>query len=340
LVFDQQLIDSRIPFCFRSGALMPSTLPQNKHRGHRARQLALALALAALLGPSTLHAQDVGSGSVSFSFTQFRGPAYQWNTNPSSNFPIQGLVNGASPSTFDRVVTCSRPDTDPNCRLTLYSEALTGNSVSMRYDRTFTGAGTIFENLVSFTPNAFNNVPLGQDFVLGSLLYQNGAWFGAGDPGGGTIPTFLDFVITTTATSGGTPFNQMFYGTIELVTNNPSPEDCSTLAGQQAQADYLYISSASSIILGGPATNSLRVYDNFCGPTTNVGTTDLVAQFNSLEVKGFENASGGGFVNPSITQELTPPSGTSVVPEPSTYALFATGLVGLFAVRRRRRSAN
>jgi hypothetical protein len=72
----------------------------------------------------------------------------------------------------------------------------------------------------------------------------------------------------------------------------------------------------------------------------NVGTADLVAQFNSLEIKGFENASGGGFLNPSITAELTPPSGTSVVPEPSTYALFATGLVGLFAVRRRRRSAN
>ena len=297
--------------------------------------------LAALLGPSTLHAQDVGSGSVSFSFTRFRGPAYQWFTN--NNFSIQGLVNNEVPLYFEQAVTCNRPDTNPNCRLTLFSQALTGSSVSFRYDVPNTPPGSFRENVVSFTPNAFNNVPLGQDFVLGSLLYQNGAWFGGGDPGAGITPTFLDFVITTTApaTSGGAPFNQMFYGTIELVTNNPLPYDCSTLAGQQAEADYLYISSTNGIILGGPATNSLRVYDYSCGPTaTNVGTADLVAQFNSLEIKGFENARGGGFVNPSIKQELTPPSGTSVVPEPSTYALFATGLVGLFAVRRRRHSAN
>jgi hypothetical protein len=317
---------------------MPSTCPQNKHVGHRARKLALALALAALLGPSTLHAQDVGSGFVSFSFTRFRGPVYQWNIQ-NNNFPLQGLVNNAVPSTFEQVVNC--PVANPDCRLTVYSEALTGSSVSLRYDAPFTPPGSARENVVSFTPNAFNNVPLGQDFVLGTLQYQNGAWFGGGDPGFGNIPTFLDFVITTTATSGGAPFNQMFYGTIEIVTNNPQPEDCSTLAGQQAQADYLYISSTNGIILGGPATNSLRVFDYLCGPTDmNVGTADLVAQFNSLEIKGFENASGGGFLNPSITAELTPPSGTSVVPEPSTYALFATGLVGLFAVRRRRRSAN
>ena len=321
---------------------MSSSFLPPKRRSLRGRPLVLAVVLAALLGPSTLHAQDVGSGFVSFSFTRFRGPAYQWNTDPNSNFPIQGLVNGASPSTFDQVVTCSRPDTDPDCRLTLYSEALTGNSVSLRYDRTFTPAGSIFENLVSFTPNAFTNVPLGRDFVLGSLRYQNGGWFGGGDPGAGTIPTFLDFVITTTATSGGASFNQTFSGTIVMVTNNPYYDCVNTLQGQQAEADYLYISpSTTSVILGGGnSTNSLRVYDYSCGPTgTNVGTADLVAQFNSLEVKGFENASGGGFVNPSITQELTPPSGTSVVPEPSTYALFATGLVGLFAVRRRRHSA-
>jgi hypothetical protein len=324
---------------------MSSSFLPPKRRSHRGRPLVLAVVLAALLGPSTLHAQDVGSGFVSFSFTRFRGPAYQWNTDPNSNFPIQGLVNGAVPSDFEQVVTCNRPDTAPNCRLTLYSQALTGSSVSFRYDVPNIPQGSSRENVVTFTPYAFNNVPLGQDFVLGSLLYQNGAWFGGGDPGAGITPTFLDFVITTTATSGGADFDQMFYGTIELVTNNPLPYDCSTLAGQQAEADYLYISSTNGIILGGPATNSLRVYDDSpdfpCGPNgTNVGTADLVAQFNSLEIKGFENASGGGFVNPSITQQLTPPSGTSVVPEPSTYALFATGLVGLFAVRRRRHSAN
>jgi len=320
---------------------MPATCPQNNHVGHRARKLALALALAALLGPSTLHAQYVGSGSVSFSFWRFRGPAYQWNIDPNQNFPLQGLVNNAVPSTFEQVVNC--PVANPNCRLAVYSEALTGSSVSFRYDAPSTPSGSVRENVVSFTPNAFNNVPLGRDFVLGSLQYQNGAWFGGGDPGFGNIPTFLDFVITTTATSGGDRFNQTFSGTIVMVTNNPQPEDCSTLAGQQAQADYLYLlPSTSSVILGGGnSTNSLRVFDNLCGPNgTNVGTADLVAHFNSLEIKGFENPSGDGYVNPSITGELTPPSGTSVVPEPSTYALFATGLVGLFAVRRRRHSAN
>ena len=326
---------------------MPPTLPQNKHLGHRARKLALALALAALLGPSTLHAQDTlnfgpvrprGSGSVSFSFTRFRGPAYEWNENNSNS--TSGFVNNSFPRTFDRVVTCNRPVTDPDCRLSLYSQALTGSSVSFRKDNTASGSPS--DNVVSFTPNAFTNVPLGRDFVLGSLRYQNGGWFGGGDPGAGTIPTFLDFVITTTATSGGASFNQTFSGTIVMVTNNPYYDCVNTLQGQQAEADYLYISpSTSSVILGGGnSTNSLRVYDYSCGPTgTNVGTADLVAQFNSLEVKGFENPSGDAFVNPSITEELTPPSGTSVVPEPSTYALFATGLVGLFAVRRRRHSA-
>jgi hypothetical protein len=323
---------------------MSSSLLPPKHRSH---PLALVVALAAMLGPRMLHAQPrsqdqtviTGSGLVDFRFTQFRGPAYQWN--PNHNFTNSGLVNGGFPSTFVGPVTCSRPVTDADCRLTLYSEALTGNSVSLRYD--YEPAGSPRENLVTFTPNAFNNVPLGQDFVLGSLLYQNGAWFGGGDPGAGNIPTFLDFVITTTATRGGAPFNQTFSGTITMVTNNPWPEDCSTLAGQQAQADYLYITrSTGSVILGGGnSTNSLRVYDNNCGPTgTNVGTTDLVAQFNSLEVKGFESASTGGFLDPSILPELTPPPGTTVVPEPSTYALVAIGLVGLFAVRRRRRSAN
>lgn len=294
----------------------------------RAAALALPLALA-LATPAALHAQGpLGSGTVSFNFTGFRGPSrvYQ-DPNDPNTFITNGLVNGVAPTQTGQLVPTGSVFL-PNAAYGMGQQALSGSSVSLLYD--FFSPGSPFENVISFLPAPFTNVPQGQNVTLGRLTFKNGGWFGAGPSAAFNVPTFLDFTITT---NSATPaFSQTFNGTLVMAVHSPTSADCSTPAGQDAEADWLYITGPG--IIGGPTTNSLRVYDNGCLPAgfTTTGSADLVAQFNSLDLVGFQNASGG-FIAPS-TDPITP----EVVPEPATVVLTASGLLMVGVAARRRRT--
>jgi len=158
-----------------------------------------------------------------------------------------------------------------------------------------------------FQARPFTNVPLGQTFVLGTLTYFNGTIFV------GTEIT--DIVLQITSASATPAFNQILGLPLRIVQTTNAGVD------PVADADFLYFSDALQF-------GSFRVFEG------QSATVEILGRFNSLDNMGFgritnESVPGAGFLNPSLD-----PSPTTV-PEPSTVALCALGLLGLFAAKRR-----
>ena len=288
------------------------------------------------LAPVFAAAQAGGSGTVDFRFLSFEGPfaaSTEANLGSPGNWIVPGLVNGVDPGASIPPYllgwsSVGSPTSDIGFVKGAMALAPT-STVSLRYAGT--SPGSTLENILSFTPRPFTNVPLGQDFVLGTLTFQNGGWHGGGFSAAYNVPTYLDFEIRTLSMDGGA-FNQTLYGRLTMVVHAPQDNDTTSLAGQEAEADFIYITdyAAPDRQLG-----ALRVFDECCRPigATSVGSVDLVAQFNSLDLVALANPQGG-----FITQSIDPLPGVAPVPEPAAVLMLLAGglLVGATARRQAR----
>jgi hypothetical protein len=81
------------------------------------------------------------------------------------------------------------------------------------------------------------------------------------------------------------------------------------------------------------ATTLSSIFASLAGGTINYGYEDRDPGDQFLD---FTQGVDGTLIDVNVPPVVVPP--TNVIPEPSTYALMATGLVGLFGMARRRRS--
>lgn len=287
------------------------------------------LACAPAIGVS----QTLGSGTVNFQFTGFSGPLAAStfdNLYDSSSWIVPGLVNGVGaaslPTFFLGWSSAGSPTSDIGFVSGVLALAPT-QSVSMRYASE--AAGSSLENIITFTPRSFTNVAVGEDFVLGTLTFQNGGWNGGGFSASENVPSRLDFTLTTQSASGAA-FNQAMSGSVTMVVHSPQNNDRNTLAGQEAEADWIYVTDNAT-----PGSNlgAFRVFDECCRPpgAVSVGTVDLIARFNSLDLVGLSNPQGG-----FITTSIDPLPAVAPVPEPGAYLMMLAGILLVGAVARRR----
>ncbi len=207
-----------------------------------------------LAAPTWALAQSPGSGSVNFEFTSYTGPigiSLQADTFNSAAWFNRGLVNEESSVSVTGWSTRGQGSDSDGC---VIGSARVYNTPTVALRSITTAAGSAGENLISFTPRPFNNVLPGQDFVLGTLSFQNGFWFGSGPTAAFNAPADLAFNLGTTSVDGA-QFNQSISGNIRLVVHAPDGLDYSTLAGQQAEADWVYIDSPALLA----APQALRV---------------------------------------------------------------------------------
>ena len=286
------------------------------------RRFAAYQLLAAVPGLSM--AATVGSGTVQFEFAGFSGPmamATQADVGDSSKWLSTGLVNGFVPAAGGWADP-GRPDA---VGWVMGTTPLSGSEVRFRYSGVDPASAGV--NVISFAPANFSNVSVGESFLLGTLSYQNGFWYGAGwDSALLNTPSDFGFKITTSSFDGS-EFNQQLSGTLRNVVH-ALPNDAGFLPGNyEAEADWVYLSgNGVSVSMG-----AFRVFDNCCKPagTSNVGSVQVFGRFNSLDIDAFGEATGGGFVTSGVGA-LNP------IPEPGTWAMMLLGLAGLAAARVRR----
>lgn len=194
----------------------------------------------------------------------------------------------------------------------------TFNQLSFFVD-TLTTNGLVFQ--AARDPNSFflNDVSPGGEFKLGTLTFTNGIW--SGD---------ADFGFSIVARDLTTHVSHAFDGLIHMsLTPNTGPTPAS-------RADFIYITDPAGNPVVSPLTltplPSFRVFE-LGDAASNTATVDLFGRFGSLDLTRFDNVTGGGFLDVSLTTDLGGPP--TQAPEPATLALFGSALLALVALRKK-----
>lgn len=271
--------------------------------------LACAGSAPAMAGPTV---------SFDFSFTGFSG-AFAWSNgdttsaNDPSSYLGVGMVNGITPL-YDG--THADRNASGSQWIIGGTAALNGGTTATMVASTFPG----IPNIVSFSPEANEAPSPDGSFVLGTLSFTNGAWFG----GTANLPFELSFTVTS---HSATPEfdNQMWTDSFVVVTNVASG-NCSDPAVQANNADFVYASGAAFM-------GSLRVPEPFCAANSDVtqeGSAKIIGDFDALEPLRFADVQGEAFLSSSVTP------GPLSTPEPSTWVMLTLGFIGIGIAGRRR----
>ena len=153
---------------------------------------------------------------------------------------------------------------------------------------------------------------VGDEFLLGRILYTNGDWsLGA-----------ASFHVRFTTSSPVAAFDGHVFDDAFSMFVTPN----SRVQTPLQNADFVYFASR-------PDLGSIRVFEAFDSPGNNTGSVSFYGRIGSLIPSRFADPVGGATIVPSVAAILAP--------EPSALALTASGLMVLMlAVRRRRRAQN
>ena len=215
-----------------------------------------------------------------------------FTTNSFAGFIGSGSASGIFINP-DPICFPSPPaDTDPTCTGVDTNTFTTGKDA--------VGAGP---TALQFSGSTFTNITKGDTFVIGILDYFNGSTFG------GSSITNIDLQINTL--SSDSDFVQQITILTELFLTPNSGES------EVADADFIFFPD-------NPEFGSFRVFE---GQSAQV---EILAEFNSLHLRGFGDVTGAGFTSDSIT---------AGVPTPPGLMLFVTGLLSLRSYSRGKKSA-
>lgn len=209
--------------------------------------------------------------------------------------------------------------------------ATSGSSLTFAYN---TGWLTGRDNFFAFDPVAPASVSgtgSGNSFLLGSFNFTNGAFHPL---------SYINFVFTTHSSDAAFD-NLQLAGRVRMDVNQSSlsildPTVRDRLAREEA--DYFTLESTTGQTF--TSLGSVRVFDtNRCltadpaAPNCNTGSVNVYGYIDSLHFDRFANATGGAFLDPSVTGAVTSP-----VPEPGSAALMFAGLAVAGLARARRDS--
>jgi hypothetical protein len=273
---------------------------------------------------STAHADSIRVSGGIFNFTGVVTDQTYVLVNPSSG-PAGGCGTGGQCPT-DPLANWTQLCPDAGCA------ASPGIATNFPLDDPNDQTGTVVDfaalfnypgNQLIWDPAGLETADVNGEFKLGTLTFTNGLWTGDADFG-----LNIDVHDST---------NDKDYDFSGYVHMGLTPN--SSLNTPAENADYIYLTDASHNPLEDPLTldpiGSFRVYELTDSPTgTNSGTVDLYGTVDGLDPTRFENPTGAGFLNPSVTNSLAPVA----VPEPASAASFGAGLLFLAiacALRRR-----